>query len=473
MFMDVVKTDSGYISGTVLGEPDKPVHVYRGIQYSAPPVGNLRWKPPQPVAAWSGIRECTVFSAVAPQSLLGAANPSGGMPQSEDCLYLNVLTTAKEAGERLPVMAWMHGGALTGGSGNEKHSNGPGLPLKGVVLVTVNMRLGPMGLLAHPLLSRESPQGVSGNYLFLDMVAALTWVQKNIAAFGGDPDNVTIFGESGGSFKVVELMASPLAKGLFHRAIGESGVATKGLHPGVLLKEMEARGETFFAKLGVDKEKDPLAAARALPWERIIEAGQHLTTALKLRPGWGPWDSVIDGWFLPDTSADIFLAGKQNVVPFIMGANLGELTGPGFILMPQVIPGYLNLFRGGNKAGGKAYAYIFDHVPAGWKRDGAVSAHALELPYVFGDLDYSDNCWAALCFLAKASGAKSTDPGLTDKDRELSEVMMRLWTNFAKTGDPSLKGLVEWPAYEESTDQYLYITDTLQVKSGFSRIAQK
>ena len=262
--MDVVKTDAGYISGTVLGEPDKPVHVYRGIPYAAPPVGDLRWKPPQPVAPWSGIRECTAFSAFAPQmEFLGVKLD---IPQSEDCLYLNVFTPAKKASEKLPVMVWMHGGGFYCGSGNEPYYNGLSLPSKGVVLVNVNMRLGPLGCLAHPLLSRESAKGVSGNYLFLDMIAALRWVQKNIAAFGGDPGNVTIFGESGGSAKVVNLMASPLAKGLFHRAIGESGGGR-----GTPLKEMEARGERVFARLGVDKEKDPLSAARALPGRRSLK----------------------------------------------------------------------------------------------------------------------------------------------------------------------------------------------------------
>jgi para-nitrobenzyl esterase len=465
IFMDVVKTDAGYLSGTVLGESDNQIYVFRGIPYASPPTGDLWWKPPQPVAPWSGIRECTVYSRIAPQSPFMA--PPIEMPQSEDCLYLNLWSPAKNTSDRLPVMVWMHGGGLISESGNEY--NGLGLSSKGVVLITVNMRLGPLGCLAHPLLSRESPQGVSGNYLFLDMLAALNWVQRNISFFGGNPDNVTIFGESGGSTKVVNLMASPLAKGLFHRAIGESECGF-----GTPLKVIEARGEILFAKLGIDKEKDSLAAARALPWKKIIEAGKNLTVELNLpwAPPWGPWDSAVDGWFLRDTPANIFKEGKQNAVPFIMGANQGELTGPSPIEMPWLPSNYVKLFTGANKVGGKAYAYIFDQVPAGWKRDGVVSVHFMEIPYVFGELD-NRNLWGIPFGLAKPSGARSPDPGLTNRDREVSQVMMSIWTQFAKTGNPSLKGIIDWPAWEQDTDQYLYITESLQVKSGFSRVAQK
>ena len=299
------------------------------------------------------------------------------------------------------------------------------------------------------------------------MVAALKWVQRNISAFGGDPDKVTIFGESGGAAKVANLMASPLAKGLFHRAICESG---QGF--GTPLKEMEAVGQKVFIKLGVDKETDPLAAARSVPWDKIIEAGQG--ASVELKTPFGPWDSVVDEWFLPDTPANIFREGKQNAVPFILGANLGELTGPGLVVMPEIIPAYLNLFSGANKTGKKSYAYIFDHVPEGWKRDGVVSTHSMELAYVFGYFDYkSEWLWDVMFNLAKPSGAKSADPGFTGVDTLVSEIMMKLWTNFARTGNPSLKGAVEWPAYAEGPDQYLYITESPQVKSGFSRIAQK
>jgi para-nitrobenzyl esterase len=466
--MDVVKTEAGHVSGTVLGDPEKPVHVFRGIPYAAPPVGNLRWKPPQPVAPWSGIRECTAFSALAPSlpSAMGLPTLLGGRQQDEDCLYLNVLTPAKKAGDNLAVMVWMHGGGFDQWSGNDKLYNGLRLPGNGVVLVNVNMRLGPLGCLAHPLLSQESPKGVSGNYLFLDMVAALKWVQNNISAFGGDPGRVTIFGESGGSFKVLNLMASPLAKGLFQRAIGQSGAVR-----GTALKEIETRGERVFAKLGVDKEKDPLAAARAVPWRKILEASQAVAAEMKLTMG--AWDSAVDGWFLEDTPANIFKAGKQNVVPFILGANLGELTGPGGLVWPHVIPAYIDLFGGANKVGGRAYAYIFDHAPAGWKTEGAVAAHTMELPYVFGDWDKQSDIWEAIFFFTKACGLKSADPGLGDVDRRVSETVMQLWTNCAKTGNPILKGLVEWPAYQEATDQYLYITEKLEVKSGFSRVGQK
>ena len=467
ILMDVIRTDTGYISGTVLGEPDKPVRVYRGIPYATPPVGPLRWKPPQPAARWSGIRECTAFSSFAPQPVVSMPGlPGSVVPQSEDCLYLNVLTPAKQATDGLPVMVWMHGGGFISGSGSEPYYNLLPLPSRGIVLVTINTRLGAVGCLAHPLLSRESAKGASGNYLFLDMVAALQWVQKNIAAFGGDPETVTIFGESGGSAKVVNLMASPLAKGLFHRAIGESGGGR-----GTPLADMEAAGDRLFAKLGVDKAADPLAAARAIPWPKIIEAGLAISADLKLPMG--PWDSVVDGWFLPDTTANVFKAGKQNTVPFIMGTNLGELTGPGMILMPQVVTSYVNLFTGANRVGGKAYAYAFGHVPGGWKKDGAVATHAMELPYVFGDWETKDFLWTLLYALAKPSGAKSPDPGLTHADRRVSELMMTMWTSFARTGNPSIEGVIDWPTWDEATDRYLYITEKPEVRSGFSRVAQK
>ena len=364
--MDVVKTDAGYVSGTVLGEPGKPVHVYRGIPYAAPPIGPLRWKPPQPVTPWSGIRECTAFSRTAPQSpARGNAVPEEWAAQCEDCLYLNVLTPAGQPSERLPVMVWIHGGVFSVGTGNASLFNKIRLPLGGVVLVNLNFRLGPLGLLAHPLLSAESPRGVSGNYVFLDIIAALKWVQKNISAFGGDPGNITIFGQSSGSAAVIYMMASPLAKGLLHRAIGESGGGVSG----TTLKELEGRGGKVFAKLGVDKDQDPLSAARTTPWQKVIEAG--LAAGVEANIPFGLWGSAVDGWFLTDSSPNVFKAGKQNVVPFIMGGNdPREFTAMG------LVPAYTNLCAGANRVGGKGYVYAFDHVPAGWKNDGASSGHS-------------------------------------------------------------------------------------------------
>jgi len=431
----------------------------------------LRWKPPQPVAHWSGTRHCTEFEKIAPQSVLGELPPFPQLlPSSEDCLYLNILTPAKKATDKLPVMVWMHGGGYQLGSGSDPFNNIPRLPACGVVLVNVNMRLNSIGLLAHPLLSEEPPRGVSGNYMFLDMLAALHWVQRNIAAFGGDPQNVTIFGESGGGAKVANLMASPLAKGLFHRAICESGTSVEPHFPGKPLKELEAMGERFLAKLGVNKEKDPLAAARALPWEEIIETEQDLLRELAIFEPTGLWEAGVDGWFLPDTPSSIFKTGKQNTVPLIVCANLGELTGPGVLVFPLLIPGYVDMLSAVNKAGVKGYACIFDHVPAGWKQEGCISVHAMELGYVFGDWDNTSGNWLIVYFLASECGVKSPDPGLTDIDRKVSEAMMAMWTQFAKAGDPNVEGLVEWPAWEAAKDQYLYIAEPLQVRSGFSQV---
>src|SRR5262245_58486475 len=228
---DMVKVDGGLISGANV----EGVRVYKGVPFAAPPVGELRWKPPAPVIPWKGIRECTAFGPECPQAPYPTASMYYSPPQkqSEDCLYLNVWTAAKP-GEKRPVMVWIHGGALTRGSGATRVYDGGSLAKKGVVLITINYRLGPLGYLAHPELTAESTRRSSGNYGVLDQIAALKWVQKNASAFGGDPNRVTIFGESAGSWSVNALVASPLAKGLFHRAIGQSGGS---FGPGTYLKE--------------------------------------------------------------------------------------------------------------------------------------------------------------------------------------------------------------------------------------------
>jgi len=461
--LEPIETEYGLVSGEVIiTDAGNKIHIYKGMPYATPPLGDLRWKPPQPPVPWTGVRDCTEYSAVAPQDDTYGIYGAG---ISEDCLYLNILTPNEKPADRLPVMVWMHGGGYNSGSGNDNPANLPGLPGHDVVLVTVNMRLGVLGLLAHPLLSEESPQGVSGNYMFLDMIAALEWVRDNITAFGGDPDNVTIFGESGGGAKVANLMASPLAKGLFHRAIMESGTATEGLYPGFSggpLKYMEKTGQDVFAELGVDKAADPLVAARALPWEDIY----------KVQAG-GALDASVDGWFLTDKALNTFIAGKQNPVPFITIANLGEITGPGMFIAvyPRLIPGYTDMLTNAGKAGVKAYAAIFEYVPANWKADGAVNTHGMELPYVFGDMDPQSGAWSFLKELASYAGAKHDDPGLGEADRQLSENIMQIWTQFARTGNPSVPGLVEWPAYNADSDEYLALDVSFQVKSGFSLLA--
>jgi para-nitrobenzyl esterase len=454
---DPIKTEYGLVSGGVITEAGSEIHVYKGIPYAAPPLGDLRWKPPQPPAPWEGVREMTEYSIGAPQN--SPFGPST-IEQSEDCLYLNVMTPAEYASDKLPVMVWMHGGAYSFLTGNDAVYNLPGLPAHGVVLVTVNTRLDLLGLLAHPLLSAESPQGVSGNYIFLDMIAALEWVRTNIAAFGGDPDSVTIFGQSGGGFKVANLMASPLAKGLFHKAILESGTTTEGYYPGKPLKDIEAMGQDIFASLGVDKAADPLAAARALPWEDIV----GIVNALFV-------DAAVDGWFLPEPAAEIFKAGRQNPVPFITVINRGEITGRGPLLMPQLIPGYTDMLANAGKAGVKGYAAVFERVPDNWKAEGSVAVHGIEVSYVFGDMDPESEQWLTEFGISVFEGVTNPDPGLTEVDRQLSENMMQMWTQFARTGNPSIPSLAEWPAYDAASDKYLSLDVPLQVNAGFSLIA--
>ena len=466
--MNPIKTENGYVSGIVMGETDKEVNAYLGIPYAAPPIGDLRWKPPQPAEPWDGTRDCTKFSAISPQTIMPGIPLD--FPQSEDCLYLNVVTPASQADEKLPVMVWMHGGGYNMGCGNDGIWNNYRLPQFGVVVVTLNHRLGPIGLLAHPALSKESPEHVSGNYLFLDLIASLEWIQRNIAAFGGDPDNVTIFGESGGGAKVSIMMASPLAKGLFHRAICESGTAA-AFFPGKPLAEMEKKGETLFEKLGINPNSNMLEQARSVSSEKIIQASQSMEAPRAPKAGLEPvWDAVTDGWILPQTPADSFKSGSCNAVPLITVANLGEIIGPGPLVIPWLVSAYIGMLEAVKKQGHNGYAGIFDQVPAGWKKEGCVSVHTIELPYVFGDWDDSTGWWKSVYSLTQQIGVKTEVPGLDATDKKISEAVMGLWTEFARTGKPQAPGVSDWPTYTNLNDEYLYISETLEVKTGFSEI---
>lgn len=472
--MDPLLIGDGYISGTVFGDPDYPIHIYRGIPYAAPPVGDLRWQPPQPSAAWSGIRECVNFSINPVQFTPGRYFPIGD-PESEDSLYLNVLTPATHTKEKLPVMVWFHGGGLAGASGNQIDWNRHWLPQHGVVLVTVNTRLGAFGLLAHPDLTAEG-DGVSGNYMFLDMIMALEWVQRNIDVFGGNPEKVTIFGESGGGAKVAHLLASPLTKGLFHRAIVQSG----GYIYPAPLADIEAWGLEFFTALGVTT----LADARAMPWEDIVDAYVAVPPP---RPSFG---AAVDGWFLEDTPPNTFSAGKQNAVPIMVQATLGELSTPGF--MPTMIDYYTKMLQGNYDLGIKSYAAIFDQVPTNWRNNGVISFHAMDLAYTFGIYDEPfANIWTQM---AARTGLFDGDgnplaPDLGIGDEMVSEDMMTRFASFAKTGNPNLgykrakfaktgnlnprykrkwQRPVYWPAWTPYKDRYIYWNNGSIIKSGFN-----
>jgi para-nitrobenzyl esterase len=471
-----VRVDGGLISGN---EVDG-VRSYKGIPFAAPPTGDLRWKAPQPLVPWQGVRECTSFGPQCPQ----APYPEGSMfysppqKQSEDCLYLNVWTTAK-ANEKRPVMVWIHGGALTRGAGSTRSYDGTAFAKKGVVLVTINYRLGPLGYLAHPELTAESSQHSSGNYGVLDQIAALKWVKKNINAFGGDPNRVTIFGESAGSWSVNVLVGTPLAKGLFQRAIGESGATFNRQVP---LAEAEKNGAAFAKALGADS----LKAMRAVPAEKIIEVFNNDSEGRKFRT-----QPNVDGWVLPDEIRNLFAQGKQNDVPVIVGSNANEMT---TLTTPALVPKTLDEYhkriaaqfgemtkefdvaypvkseadiasaflgslrdttftlgmrtwaRQTATGRSKAYLYFFSHVPPNPNSNYLGAYHAAEIVYVFNNLN-------------KANAL------LTETDAKLAETMSSYWVNFATTGDPNGKGLPQWAPYDPKDEPYLDFGDTVQLRN--------
>jgi len=456
-----VKTELGKAHGKTIN--DDKVKAFLGLPYAAPPVGDLRWKAPVPAAKWKGTRDATKFGAHCAQNHVFDDMVFQDAGDSEDCLFLNVYAPADaKSKSKLPVMFWIHGGGYSGGGSSEPRHNGDFLPLKGVVLVTINYRLGVFGFLATTELAKEN-NGVAGNYGLLDMVAALQWVKDNIKNFGGDPNNVTIFGESAGSAAVSTLIASPAARGLFQKGIGESGGA---LGDGVLGQEAIAtrgvKDSEWVAKIGVKS----LEELRAMPTDKVLAAARARGMV-----GFGP---DIDGKLLTESVADTYAAGRQAHVPLIAGWNRDEgsflangmnaekWTAYGKKLFNERADEFLKLYPGetdeqaADSAGGyggdsfiafstwkwleghrktgdsPVYRYHFElrSTPSKY-HPGSFAFHSDDIEYVFGTLD--------------------TRPGAEwrPEDRKLSEEMMGYWTNFAKTGDPNGPGLPPWPKYDK------------------------
>jgi para-nitrobenzyl esterase len=443
-------TAAGPVVGAAAQESGKQILVFKGVPYAAAPTGALRWKPPQPLLPWTMARDATQWGNRCPQGESTLSNPG---PTSEDCLNLNVLTPATAASERFPVMVFFHGGGLSVGTGNSPTYCHTALPAQGVVVVTVNSRLGAFGYFSHPALAKESDKDSSGNYGTLDLIASLQWVQKNIEAFGGDPHNVTIFGESGGGSKVLSCMASPLADGLFHRAIIESG--SRSSAPGAVTPRATAEqtGQRVVAQLGVAEDANVLTSLRAKTWEEVLAASAATEVMFAA-------NLSIDGWVLPQSVNDAFAQGKQSDVPLIVGANEGEVT--------EFMSSIPALAASMKSVSSKAYVYNFSHVPAGWRAPGCYAFHGLELVYVFGHLAGVQG--DTIVYLgSRASCDPAKEPMVGAEDQTVANNTMKIWTQFAKTGNPSVPGLVDWPAYTAETDQYLNIGGELKVKSGVSK----
>lgn len=460
-----VHTANGVIEGVV--SADGMVRTFKGIPYAAPPVGPLRWKPPQPAPPWAGVRQAVDFGPRPMQGRIFSDMIFHDNGPGEDCLYLNIWMPEHRSPGKLPVMVWIYGGGFAAGSTSEPRQDGGNLAKRGVMVVSFGYRLGVFGFLALPELTKESEHSASGNYGLLDQVAALQWVKANIATFGGDPDNVTIFGESAGSFSVSALMASPLAQGLFQRAIGESGAFFGDTLPARPRAEAEAVGVKFVTSaFGTTS----LEALRAVPAEKL------LAEALKL-----PWEQFkpdIDGYFLPTNCLSIYAAGRQSHVPLLAGWNRDEGSFKSYFTndAPNVenytvrarahfgtnAETFLKLYPATTDAEveraaqdfagdqfiaystwkwlemqlqtGKApvYRYEFDQtlpLPAD-ARPGTepIAPHASEIEFIFQVLSSKQLPWRPA-------------------DRKVSELMAAYWTNFAKTGNPNGRHLPPWPEY--------------------------
>ena len=466
-----IKLDTGLLAGGTESSPG--VHAYKGIPFAAPPVGDLRWREPRPVAAWQGTRDASQFGNVCLQAAGPTEGPSARLniavlpdspPLSEDCLYLNVWTGAPSASERRPVMVYFFGGAFTEGAGSVPLYDGDALARKGAVVVTMNYRLGPYGFFVHPALTAESPHKASGNYGLMDMLASLRWVQSNIAAFGGDPSNVTVFGQSAGAMAIASLVASPEAKGLMHRAISQSGTWL-GLGPVPAMRTRE-QNEDAGVQAATAAGATTLAQLRAMSAADVTE---------KLR-GAG---MIVDGWVIPQDPSNTFAAGRQNAVDVLVGSNKDEAFFPGARTVQELeeqtrarwgalADQFLALYPHANdeeaqasaaqtsndgtfwamrqyadyqaRRGNKAFLYFFtQNPPAAASQPAFPAAHAAEVPYVFNNLgelplfpDRSD---------PQLAGASAPDLKVADQ-------MSSYWVNFARTGNPNGPGLPTWQEHQ-------------------------
>ncbi len=470
-----VKLDTGRVSGALIGS-DNTISVYKGIPYAAPPVGDLRWRDTQPAKDWGGVREATKFSAIPPQR--ESPDPQSP-PQSEDSLYLNVWTPAKTADARLPVMVWIYGGGFTYGSASTRIYDGTQLAQQGVVVVSFNYRLNVLSGFAHPALSKESGHG-SGNYGLLDQIAALKWVQRNIKGFGGNPGNVTIFGESAGGLSVSALVVSPMTDGLIHKAIVESGSGAR-IAP---QDAAERNGVELVKQMGLENDPNLLATLRAKAWKDLPNASNYRG---------GP---VLDGYAFTDHPINFWTQGKQHPVPMLIGYNHDEATF--FMAREGDVPKTVEQFQASVKqrfgdaadkvlalypakteeeiywaeiairtdsrfglgaraqlrgmftvpaTSGKTWMYHFSHLSQPVRDPKRGVSHASELAYVFG-----------------------TIPSASDKtSHELSDAMVRYWAQFAKTGDPNQPGLPPWPAFEKGSEAYLELGDPIRAGKDLNK----
>jgi para-nitrobenzyl esterase len=477
----VVDAPSGSVQGTASGE----IRAFRGIPYAVPPVGAMRWRPPAPMAKWKGVKTTTEFgpACIQPQAKAPTSvySPAAPMPVSEDCLTLNIW--APKNAKHAPIFFWIHGGALVTGSSREPMYDGQKLAERGVIVVSINYRLGVLGYLAHPGLSAESPQHVSGNYGLLDQIAALQWVRYNIGAFGGDPAQVTIAGESAGALSVMYLMESPLAKGLFARAIAESGYM-------ISMPELKKSvygapsGEAMGQMLGVGMQAPDIAALRGIDPQSLTDSAAKL--------GFGPW-GTIDGLVLTQQMTEAFDKGEQAKVPMLIGFNQGEIRSL-MVLAPKppataedyektiraqygdLAEEYLRLYpaadykesiiantrdalygwtaermaRKQSAIGQNAYLYLFDHGYPDEDAAGLHAFHASELPFVFGTTGITPPKWPKI---PETAGEKA-----------LSDAMLDYWSSFAKGGMPQSSASL-WPAYGKAGN-YMHFADVPKAETG-------
>lgn len=503
----VVHLADGALRGKAQGE----IAVFEGIPYASPPVGSLRWREPQAAPAWSGVRDATRPSHACMQPAGGDDNflePLAAaygvkyarqpLDPSEDCLYLNVWSRQLPPAALLPVMVWVHGGSNVSGNGAESGYDGSSLASRGVVVVTINYRLGVMGFFAHPELTAESPHHSSGNYGLLDQIAALDWVQRNISQFGGDPSNVTLFGESAGSIDALTLMASPLTKNLLRRVIAESGPVI-GLGTAQNLARMHALGAAV-GKEASEEAGSPagtqIEALRKLPADRIAQIEARLIASQF--KGYDPNAPIVDGWVLPHSAAQAFASGTIQHVNLLVGINAREFsafrvaaaaaaknapqpsTKPSvsdqikvvadtarplygswtdltvaFYLGEILLHGDAGLDQASNdivgacptgaeaalatNAGVRAFVYRFDRSVPGRGQPILGAFHSLEIPYVFGTLQSPSFNWLPF----------------DSTDRTLSRAVESYWTNFAKSGDPNGPGLPPWAAWNDGQEPYI------------------